>query len=247
MDEQFYSDFLRLERSHWWFVARQRILLDVTRKFVAPHGRILDVGCGTGYYLEEAGKEFEVYGIDTSATAVRMCHGRGLATVTTDTLEDLAARATRPFDAVTFLDVLEHIDDDIAALVAARRLLPPGGVVIITAPAYMFLWSWHDVANQHRRRYVAREIRSRLVAAGYQVELLTYFNTFLFPLALARRVTQRILHRKDYDELAMPSPWLNSGLRRVFSFESPFVKRAGKRGGLPFGLSVAAVGRVVST
>jgi 2-polyprenyl-3-methyl-5-hydroxy-6-metoxy-1,4-benzoquinol methylase len=243
MDEQLYDAFHRLERSHWWFIARQRILLEITRRFVAPGGRILDVGCGTGYYLEEATKEFDAHGIDISDIAVRMCHSRGLTTVTSHSLHDLAERAVQPFNAIMFLDVLEHMDEDVDALVAARRLLSPGGVVVITVPSYMFLWSPHDVANQHRRRYLAGEVRTRLAAAGFQVELLTYFNTLLFPLALARRVTQRVMRRDDYDELAMPAPWLNRGLCRIFSMESPFVRRAGRRGLFPFGLSVAAVGR----
>jgi SAM-dependent methyltransferase len=245
MDEHLYEAFMRLERSHWWFVARQRILVDLTRRFVAPRSRILDVGCGTGYYLEAARREFDAHGIDFSDTAVRMCQARGLTGVTTDTIEDLARKRTTPFQAVMFLDVIEHLDDDVAALRASRAVLAPAGVVIVTVPAYRFLWSTHDDLNQHRRRYVARELRASLEKAGFRVELLTYFNTFLFPLALGRRFAQRIMRRASYDELAMPPAWLNRVLCRVFASESHLVRRAGPRGPLPFGLSVAAVGRVV--
>jgi SAM-dependent methyltransferase len=246
MEEQLYEAFLRLERSHWWFMARQKILLDLTRRFVAPGGRILDVGCGTGYYLEEARREFDAHGIDFSDTAVRMCQTRGLTTVTKDTLDDLAAADAPRFDAIMFLDVIEHMDDDVATLTAARRLLAPGGITIVTVPAYMFMWSAHDDANQHRRRYVARGLARVLAASGFRVELVTYFNTLLFPLALARRATQRLLPRKDYDELALPPAWLNRWLRRVFELEAGFVRRAGPRGLFPFGLSIAAVGRAGS-
>lgn len=246
MDEHLYEAFFRLERSHWWFVARQRILLELTRRFVAPGGRILDVGCGTGYFLEEARAEFDVHGIDFSDTAVRMCHGRGLSTVSNETLDDLASRATPAFDAITFLDVIEHLDDDIGALKAARPLLASSGVVVITVPAYMFLWSKHDDDNQHRRRYVAKAVRRALEMSGFRVELVTYFNTLLFPLALARRAAQRLFPKEAYDELALPAPWLNRALRRVFELESPIVQRTGAHGLLPFGLSIAAVGRVES-
>jgi len=243
MDEQLYESFLRLERSHWWFVARQRILLDLTRRFVPPGGRILDVGCGTGYYLEEARREFDAHGIDFSETAVRMCHDRGLTSVTTRTIEEIAERSPGSFDAVMFLDVVEHMDDDVGALKTARQLLAPGGIAMVTVPAYMFMWSPHDDANRHRRRYIAKQLTAVLREAGFRIELATYFNTLLFPLALARRMAQRIVRQDDYDELAMPAPTVNHWLRRVFELETSVVRRAGPRGLLPFGLSIAAVGR----
>lgn len=243
MDEHLYEHYWRLERAHWWFIARRQIVLDLTRRFVDRGSRILDVGCGTGYYLERAGEEFEAHGIDFSDTAVRICRSRGLSAVTTDTIEELAERAPHSFDAITFLDVAEHIDDDIGALKAAHRLLAPGGVTIVTVPAYMFLWSVHDDENQHKRRYVASGLREVLSAAGFEVELVTYFNTLLFPLAVLRRMAQRVFRRKDYDEFALPPRWVNQSLRRVFELERPLVQKAGPRGMLPFGLSIAAVGR----
>ncbi len=243
MDLHLYEAFHRLERSHWWFIARQRILLDLTRRFVAPGGRILDVGCGTGYFLDEARHEFEVHGVDPSETAARMCRDRGLTSFTVGTVEDVGGSQTSPFDAVMFLDVIEHMDDDVGALRAANRLMAPGGVTVVTVPAYKFLWSEHDDANQHRRRYVASGLAAALRNAGFQVELVTYFNTFLFPLAVARRLAQRVFPSKAYDELALPAPWVNQWCRRVFELEAPLVKRAGSRGLLPFGLSIAAVGR----
>ena len=246
MDERLYEAFLRLERSHWWFVARQRILLDLTRRFVPPGGRILDVGCGTGYYLEEARREFDAHGIDFAETAVRMCYARGLTTVTNDTIDELAQRGTPPFDAVMFLDVIEHLDDDMGALTAARRVLKPGGLTLVTVPAYMFLWSPHDDANQHRRRYVASGLTRLLIAAGFRIELVTYFNTFLFPVALVHRMVQRLFPHRDYDELALPSTWVNRWCRRVFESETSIVRGAGPHGRLPFGLSIAAVGRVAA-
>ena len=245
MDEHLYDAFFRLERSHWWFVARQQILLRLTRRFLPPGGKFLDVGCGTGDYLETASREFDGHGIDCSATAVRICRERGLTNVTATTLEDLTEQPQAQFNAVMFFDVIEHLDDDTGTLAAARRVLVPGGVVMVTVPAYQFLWSRHDDENQHRRRYTARQLRARLKTAGYRVEMLTYFNTLLFPLAVARRTAQRFFPQPDYDELAMPRGWRNACLRRVFGVEAPFVKRASAYGLFPFGLSIAAVGRFV--
>lgn len=242
MDEQLYHDFLGVERSHWWFLARREILFDLVRRFVPPGSSFLDIGSGTGFFLERLLTEYRAFGLDASETAVRMCHERGLDTVICGTIRDPRVAERSPFDAAGYFDVIEHLDDDVGALRDARDLLRPGGVVIVTVPAYMFLWSEHDVKNHHRRRYTAPRLRAVLEEAGFRVELLTYFNTLLFPLAVARRLGTRVLRAPIDNEFAPMHPAVNEAFRRVFAIERRFVPRCG-RVGMPFGLSIAAVGR----
>jgi hypothetical protein len=89
--------------------------------------------------------------------------------------------------------VIEHLDDDVAAVRAAARAARPGGLVMITVPAYAWLWSGHDVALGHRRRYTARQLRAVLTAAGLHVHHVGYFNTVLFPAIAGVRLAKRLV------------------------------------------------------
>ena len=233
-----FAAFARVERSHWWFGARRDIVLGVLANHVQPGARLLDVGCGTGFFLEAAGERYDAWGVDPSATAVRLCHERGMTQVVEGTAEALPV--TGLFDAVLFLDVLEHLDDDLAALAEARRHLAPDGIVLATVPAHMALWSDHDVVNQHRRRYSKAQLHHQLLAAGLEIRQLTYFNSYLFPAAVAERVSRRLVKRPADTLLPLPPAPLNRAMRRIFSLEQRRLARP-RPGTFPFGLSVLAV------
>ena len=242
MDAVLYRQFQELEREHWWFVARREILLAVLRQHARVGGRFLDVGCGTGYRLERARESFDAWGIDASPIALEMCRERGLERVALGSAEDLTGVGGERFDVAGLFDVIEHLDDDAAALRNVHDVLVPGGVVVVTVPAYMFMWSAHDVVNQHRRRYVRGQLGRVLAGAGFRVEKLTYFNARLFPAALVTRAAKRIVGGSGSD-FALPSPRVNRMLTRAFAGEAPRVLAAGTAGGFPFGLSILAVGR----
>ena len=155
--------------------------------------------------------------------------------------EDVPSSAT--FDLVTAFDVIEHIDDDVAALRALRAATRPGGTVVVTVPALCVLWSEHDVVNRHRRRYTKRQLRSALAAADLGVEHLSYFNTLLFPAVLLVRLVGRLLPRRRPPrsdlELEVPGSTINRVLTRVFGAEATVVATVG----LPIGVSLVAVAR----
>ena len=101
------------------------------------------------------------------------------------------------YDLVAVLDVVEHIEDDVAALAAMKTLLKPGGKILIAVPAHQWLWSAHDVVNHHHRRYSKATLRAAITAAGLKPARLSYFNSLLFPLAAAARIAgllQRLVH-----------------------------------------------------
>ena len=133
------------------------------------------------------------------------------------------------------LDVIEHVDDDAAALRGALGALAPGGFLLVTAPAHPWLWSGHDVANEHRRRYTRATLRGTLARAGLEPTLVSHFNSRLFALALAHRLG----HRRDTSAaLRVPPRPVNRLFRTLFGGEARGVER-----GYPFGLSLVAISR----
>ena len=171
----------RIERDHWWFVARRRILADAIEAHVPAGACLLDIGCGTGANIAGLGSRYECVGIDASESA--------LSYARTAYPDIRFVRASHPGqtpdlrgDAFLLSDVLEHIDDDIGFLESWCSLLAPNGHVFITVPAADVAWSPHDTNHGHRRRYTPERLR-KVWANLNVVELaLTHFNTRLFPL-----------------------------------------------------------------
>ncbi len=243
MDESLYWKFLELERSHWWFVARREILMALANHYLPAKGRILDVGCATGFFIEAAREHFDAWGIDPSPTAVSICQERGLTQVVQGSTDDLSAVADKRFDAVGFFDVIEHVEDDLGALQHARTVLTDRGLVMITVPAFMWLWSEHDVINEHKRRYVKAELGQLLERSGFAIEQLTYFNSFLFPSAVLARLGRRLIRSVGKADLSMPPPWMNRLMTRIFASERRRLVPNSHPRGFPTGLSVLAIAR----
>ena len=231
METVLYETFYEIERQHWWCVARRDILDAVVSREVPAGSRLLDIGCGTGYFLETMGDRYEGWGLDQSELAVSMCRERGLTHVHVGSALDVSAVGNEKFDAVTLFDVLEHLDDEAVAMENVKRALEPGGRVILTVPAFNWLWSKHDDVSQHKRRYVKRELEGVLTRAGFTIEKLTYFNSYLFPLAVARRVGRKVLGKDDGVEFDMPHPALNRLLLAAFRAETPALLGAKAKGG----------------
>ena len=142
-------------------------------------------------------------------------------------------------DTITAFDVLEHIPDDTGALRNIFSSLQPGGILILSVPAYQWMWSEHDEALHHQRRYTRSEILALAGSSGFCVEYASYHNCLLFPLSLLLRMLSRWSGgRLGISENAMPAKPINTLLRIIYSLEGHIVKR---RWRLPFGLSIVAV------
>jgi SAM-dependent methyltransferase len=195
MMEHTYPILFRVEQSHWWHIGRRRIIAefveDICRRVTDRRPRILDVGCGTGANLILLSKYGDADGVDISEDALAFCRERGLDKVTLGAGEELPYE-DNTFDLVTALDVVEHMDDDLAGLTEMRRVLRPGGRVLLFVPTFMFLWGLQDDVSNHRRRYRLPQLRHVLERAGFEVERTTYANiTFFLPI-LAMRKFMRI-------------------------------------------------------
>jgi len=241
MEERLIAQMRRDEERHWWFAGRRQVLLAlVASEQLGPRARLLDVGCGTGFFLEAAAERYAVAGLDPSPQAVGFCLERGLTGVREGGVTALADM-TSDFDAVTFFDVIEHLPDDLGALRLARQVLRPGGRVFVSVPAYQWLWSHHDEAHGHQRRYASEWLRQRLATAGFTNTRTGYFNTRLLPLALLVRGFQRMTGRGLEADLRPPPEPVNQLFTRTFAGESGRLGRPGSSG-YPFGLSVFGVG-----
>src|SRR5438034_10140492 len=179
MQAHTYAIMREVEDQHWWYVGRRRIIASwvesVCRELGPRRPRILDVGCGTGANLQMLAEFGVAEGVDVSAEALDFCRARGLAEVKQGEAESLPFEDAS-FDLVTGLDVVEHLDDDIAGLSEMRRVLRPDGCAVLFVPAFMFLWGVQDDISNHRRRYTLPELKQRLKEAGLAVERASYAN-----------------------------------------------------------------------
>lgn len=242
MQQHTYAVMREVEDSHWWFAGRRRILTGFLKHVVKQLGgdppRILDVGCGTGANLELLGEFGRAEGVDISTDALKFCQERGLANVRHGEAEQLPFE-DRSFDLVTALDVVEHLDDDVAGLREMRRVLRPGGHALLFVPAFMFLWGLQDDVGHHRRRYTVAELTKVVREAGFEVERATYANiTFFAPILLGRMIL-KFTGLKPATENNINVPALNGIFGRVLGAESSILKRAN----LPFGVSAICVAR----
>jgi 2-polyprenyl-3-methyl-5-hydroxy-6-metoxy-1,4-benzoquinol methylase len=243
MDRALYEEHAQLEADHWWFVGRRAIIGAVlARQLPSRQGNtILDVGCGSGGMLPLLAELGSVTGLEGDEQAVE--HARETFSAWRVQLgripEDVPAAGA--LDVVTAFDVIEHLDDDVGALAALRAAVRPGGSVVVTVPALPWLWSDHDRASHHRRRYTRRRLVEALRAADLRVAHVSYFNTLLFPAVAGARLAQRARRGpvESHSDFTMPSPWLNGLLAQVLRSE----RGAVARWGLPIGVSLIAVAR----
>ena len=242
MYEHEYDAMYELETSYWWYVARRALAVDLLRDELGSRdsARILDVGCGTGANAKAFARVSQTMGIDTSADALRFCRTRGIDTVALSPVETLPF-AEGTFDVVTALDVLEHTDDDLLALREIHRVCRNRGLLLATVPAYGFLWSEHDEALKHRRRYTAHELRNKLTITGFEVVRTSYFITSLFFPILALRIWQGIRKNSTHPStsvVVLPD-WINNSLVGLLALERKVFQRIN----LPFGVSIVALAR----
>jgi SAM-dependent methyltransferase len=227
------------EEWYWWHRGRRTIVRRILQRHAPPGARILDVGCGTGATTASLRRFGDVSGIDLGPAALRHARARGLS-VARGSAERIPVRSAA-LDVVVALDVLEHLDDDRRALLEILRVLRPGGILLLTVPAYAFMWSGHDNAIGHRRRYLRGELRERIVSAGFEVALCSYVMGSILPIAMAVRLAERVFGRRGparADYPAVPRV-LNSALAHLVGLGglvAPIVP-------LPFGLSIIAVAR----
>ena len=240
MERKVYEQMAKLDGQHWWFTARRRILDGVIERIVRPpkDARILELGAGTGHNLAMLSRFGRVEASELDPIARQLASERLGRPVVEAALPDLSMFPADSYDLVALLDVLEHVSDDKGSLHAIYQLLKPGGALILTVPINPWMWSAHDVAHHHHRRYRKKEIRKLAEDAGFSIDLISPFNSILFPPIAAVRLVGKLTGKDDSDD-AMPSPLINRTLDNVFGLERGLIGRLP----MPFGVSLVAVVR----
>nr|WP_216653474.1 class I SAM-dependent methyltransferase [Nocardioides sp. zg-DK7169] len=200
-----------MEKKHWWYAERRGLVRRLVRPL--PAGRALDVGCGGGGntgVLRDLG--WDVTGIEYSPVAAGIARGRGLKVVRGDA--QCLPVADASMDLVMSTDAWEHIEDDKAVARETARVLRPGGRALVAVPCSMALWSGHDVALGHLRRYERADLAALLEGAGLKVVDISSWNVLLRPVARLRRK-----NNDSESEMEEVHPVLNAGLRAAVATE----------------------------
>ena len=238
MERIVYDRMAELDERHWWYRARREILGELIRRRIElpENARILEVGCGTGHNLGMLQRFGRVDAIEIDGAAREIASRRLGHAVMDAPLPSLPGVADSTYALIAILDVIEHIDEDVAGLASLRRKLKPGGKILITVPAFPWMWSAHDVLNHHKRRYTRGTLRALVAGAGMRLEMISWFNSLLFPLAAAARVAGRITGREDSDDKLPPAP-VNRLFETLFGLERYAIGRVP----FPPGVSLAAI------
>lgn len=202
--------------------------------------RILDAGCGTGNFLTKLQCQGKVFGTDYSSAALEFCLKRHRVPVFAGDLNYCAVQKDS-LDVVTALEVIEHIEDDQAALAEFYRVLKPGGIGLVTVPAMPVLWSPHDEWFGHFRRYRKKELLEKLNDAGFTVLRCHFLKCYLFLPMLVFRWIRKILrlYGKKKDDFFTVFKWLNDLLKWLIVFEA----KSGIQRIIPFGTHLVCIVR----
>lgn len=252
MDEALYRLHAEREETYWWWVGKNRIILDLIERYRAsPSGkerpRALDIGCGAGGVLARLAQpphSFDAVGVDMSPIAREYCARRGLTALDGCLPNDLPFKEPASFDVVVMSEVIEHVKEDLASVRAVARLLRPGGILICTVPAHMWLWSSHDDFNFHQRRYTRVEFGSLYDGIGLEQVVLSYYQAASLPLVVGARWVEklrtRVTGRPPAEPQVRPLPGVvNWVLAKAFETERHVLPRVR----LPWGTSVVSVHR----
>lgn len=230
-----YDSGIELSDSHWWFVGRSKIIKSVLNKYLVKNtsNHILEIGCGSGSNLKllsQLGK-LEAFELDQSSRShaikknnINVKYGKLPYDISFN----------KKYDSIFLLDVLEHIEEDSESILSIHRALNIKGKLIITVPAFMFLWSKHDVSSGHKRRYTKHALNQLLEKSGFKIKYSSYFNFFLFPLIFFIRLKNKLIKKIDENDFKKENIFINFILKSIFSFEKVFIPKFS----FPFGVSI---------
>ncbi|MCE5230920.1 class I SAM-dependent methyltransferase [bacterium] len=245
MESREYQTMFELEDRHWWFQSRLLMTEGLLRREIMPRLagrpiRMLDLGCGTGMFLQRRQAEGDAIGTDIAPEALACCRGRGIGKL----IQADAVRiplADQSVDVVTAFDLIEHVSDDHELIAEVWRVLRPGGFLLATVPAHPLLWSSHDVSLHHKRRYTHHEFRALFTGGRWEKIRFTPCFSFILPVAAAVRLSRNLRHarRPPRSDTFIVPDWINRIMIGLHRFETWWLERAN----LPPGVSLLTIQR----
>ena len=245
MEKDFEKKYHDVEIDHWWFKSRRNYLLDLLKN--APkNSKILDIGSSSGIFLKDLEalgfKNENLFGIDISEIAIANCKANGIANAFVMDAQNITL--TETFDIIIASDCLEHLQEDVKAIKNWKTLLKIGGTLYVFVPAFMSLWSYHDVVNMHHRRYTKSELKAKIVAENLEIIKSSYWNFFLFmPVYLFRKVSANFQKNKSgASDSTIGNPIFNNVVLNLIGLENKLLKVVN----FPFRVSVFCIAKRVS-
>jgi SAM-dependent methyltransferase len=241
MKEDFEKKYHDVEQAHWWFKSRRNYILGLLKN--APKSsRILDIGCSSGILLNELNdigfSKDNLFGIDISGKAIANCKEHGLEN--TFVMDAQSITLSEKFDIIIASDCLEHLQHDDVAIKNWHHLLKPGGELYVFVPAFMSLWSNHDVVNMHYRRYTSKELNEKLLKENFSIVKSGYWNFFLFiPVYFYRGISRMFKkeEKNDGGDIHISNTAVNTLLTKLISVENRLLKSMR----FPFGVSTFCI------
>jgi SAM-dependent methyltransferase len=225
MEDALFALHTELEDRHWWFKARRRILFPLIDEFMQnyPGELIVDVGCGTGGTVAALAGRHLSLGIDSSELAIELAQNcYPSSSFRCGAMPDVIRHVKEEAALFLLMDVLEHVDDDRGFVKDLLGCMRPGAAMLVTVPAGMALWSNHDVAAQHVRRYEKQEFEALFADLPLNFHLISYFNCRLYPLICMARAVGRLLNQtfgQNGTDFAIPPKPINGILEWIFAGE----------------------------
>ena len=192
--------------SSFWVRSRNRLFKSIVYDHLLSSGKtkFLEIGCGTGGFIKQIieNENLEITGSEVYLKGL-MYAKKNLPSVDFIQFDVTQGEIGEKFDLIVAFDVIEHIENDVAALININKLLNKAGVLIITVPQHMFLWSKLDEIVKHKRRYSRRELVTKLQENGFDISYATSFLFALFPLMLISRIFDKSRELSQTDEEAL--------------------------------------------
>lgn len=220
-----YEKIYQIEKTHFWFLARNKLIIKIIKKYLLNNSRMrfFEIGFGTGTVLEAIENNgYNVNGIDINKETLHYAKSRIEGKLLVGTIFDFTTR--EKFDGVGVFDVLEHVENDMELLHRAFNLLDGGGYLFLTVPAKTCLWNKLDILSGHVRRYEIEDLKSKLEKVGFTIVFWNYWQFFIFPaLYFWRKLSSREDNLDNY--LSTPSWLINKILYLLFLIEAFFIFR----------------------